>query len=373
MAPTIDRLRQALEPSTAQDPTAAYLTLALGCEWPRPRVANAVTTRPDGEDPPLLRYRRAICSGDRPTTLVALREADERWTDTLFFEGKYEMGSPARAAEPARAAALLRSAGETYPDSMAIRLMLANAQEMNGDFADALASFDRVLASRPAHVDALLGRVKNLSYLGRANEGIAAATALIDLATWHVGEAYYWRAWNAYQTRRLEPAWADVQQALRLLANTSVYALAGSVAYARRELDTAIGHFDRAFEIDPSNCLAVWSAGLVHVDTMAWPPAADRFSKATACFAMAAKHARTELAALDQTALEPAVKARVSSARKRAESAEELGGQAALQAAQCFLNTNQKSLALTYVELAARHASTRDKAEALRPAIDGLR
>ncbi len=373
MAPTIDRLRQALEASPAHEMAAAYLTLALACEWPPRRSANSATPRAEAGDPPLLRYRRAICSGDRPTSLVALRATDARWTDTLFFEGKYEMGSPARPAEPARAALLLNAASETFSDSLAIRLMLANAQEMNGDFADALASYDRVLVWKPAHVDALLGRVKNLSYLGRADEGIAAAAALIDLGTWHVGEAFYWRAWNAYQTRRLEPAWADVQQALRLLANTSVYALAGSIAYARRELDTASGHFDRAFEIDPSNCLAVWSAGLVHVDKIAWQPAADRFSKATACFATAARSARAELAALDQTALEPAIKARISSARKRAESADELGGQAALHAAQCFLHTNQKSLALTYVELAARHPSTRDKAEALRPTIDGLR
>ena len=282
------------------------------------------------------------------------------------------MGSPARPPEPARAAALLTSASEAFPGSIAISLMLASAREMNGDFADALASYDRILASKPTHVDAWLGRVKNLSYLGRADEGIVAATTLIDRGAWHVGEAYYWRAWNHYQTRRLEPAWADVEHALRLLANTSVYALAGSIAHARKDLDTAVRHFDRAFEIDPSNCLAIWSAGLVHVDQTMWQPAADRFSKATACFALAARTAGAELAALDQSALDPALTARIASARKRIESAEALGGQAALNAAQCFVRTGQKRLALAHIELAERHPATRDRARALRPAIDSM-
>jgi tetratricopeptide (TPR) repeat protein len=223
--------------------------------------------------------------------------------EAFFFEGKYEMESPARSADPLRAAAFLTHARETFPDSITIHVMLARAQEMNGEFAGALASFDNVLALKPTHVDARLGRVRNLSYLGRSDEGIVAATILIDSGTWHVGEAFYWRAWNEYQARRLEPAWADVQDAMRLLANTSVYALAGSIAYARRDLDMAVHHFNRALEMDSTkiNCAAAWSAGLVHSDQRAWQPAADKYSKATNCFIRAANTARAELAKLEQS------------------------------------------------------------------------
>jgi tetratricopeptide (TPR) repeat protein len=332
------------------DPVLAYLAIAVHCDQPRGSAsaraaapaANLLTAIAKADNAanvaPLLRYRAAICSGDQPTTLTRMREADPRWTEIYFFEGKHEMGSPARAADPERAATLLTRAAAALPDSIAVRLMVANAHELAGDAAASLDAFDRVLAANPAHVDARLGRVRNLSYLARTDEAIATATILIDAGTWHVGDAYYWRAWNLYQTRRFDEAWADVRQSMSLLSNTAVYALAGSIAYARKELDTAVAHFNRAFEIDPSNCLAVWSAGLVHLDRAAWPTAAVTFSKSATCFATAAATARTELVNIEKAALAPAVKERrLASTRKRLASAEDLRGQAARHAARSVM------------------------------------
>jgi len=374
-ADAIEILQRSLQNSAGSSLIAAYLAAALRCEQPRSRRSPdpaAVLNQADG--PPLMRYRIALCSDGPPALLTQLREADPRWRDTFFFEGRYEMGSPSRGPDPERAAALLTEASAAFPDSIGIAVTLANAHDMNGDFAAALTSFERVLARRPAHVDAQLGRVRMLSYLGRADDGIAASTAVIDRGTWHVGDAYYWRAWNRYQTHQLEPAWSDIQHALRLRANTTVYALAGSIAYARRELETAVEHFDSAFAIDPTNCVAAWHAGLVRADQAAWPQAADRFSKATGCFATAASRARTELTELEGSALDAARKARrISSARKRIESAEELGGQSALGAAQSFVHSGHKAMALSYVELAGRSPGTREKALALRSHIDRMR
>jgi tetratricopeptide (TPR) repeat protein len=362
---------QALRQSAATDLTSAYILLALECD--RPARRQATTGRLDvstpAPDAPLWRYRLALC-GLEPSTvsrLSALREHDRRWAETFYFEGKTAMGSPARAAEPTRAATLLTSAAQAFPDSIPAHMLLGSAHEMNGDAANALAAFDRVLAIKPAHVDAQIGRVRNLSYLGRTDEGIAAATAMIDRGTWHVGDAYYWRAWNGYQARRLEAAWADVQQSMTLLSNTAVYALAGSIAYARKELDVAVRHFTRAFEIDPSNCLAIASAGLVHADQTAWPSAAGDHVKATRCFAQAAAAAKADLAKLTAASLDPAEKARrIASTEKRRESAEELGAQAALGAAESFVRMADNTQALTYIELAERHPATSAKAAALR-------
>jgi tetratricopeptide (TPR) repeat protein len=374
-ADAIGPVQQGLLKIATTSETAAYLALAIDCEQPRNRrLIDPAAVRAQAVSSPLMRYRLAICSDGQPTSLTQLREANSRWTDTFFFEGRFEMGSPSRAPEPVRAAALLASASEAFPESVAIRIILANAQEMNGDFAASLASFDQILAWKPAHVDARLGRVRTLTYLGRADEAIAAATALIDVGTWHVGDAYYWRAWNTYQTHRLEPAWADIQHAMSLRANTAVYALAGSIAYARKDLETAVGHFDRAFEMDSTNCPAVSSAGLVHMDRAAWQPAAESFSKAANCFALAATTARKELTSLEQSTLEPELKARrLSSARKRIESGEELAGQSALNAAQSFLLSGQTRQALEYIELAERHPATRDQAFALRARIGSVR
>jgi tetratricopeptide (TPR) repeat protein len=158
-----------------------------------------------------------------------------------------------------------------------------------------------------------------------------------------------------------------------LLVNTAVYSLAGSIAYARKELDTAIRHFDRAFEIDVTNCLAVWSSGLVQADKKDWAPASDRFSKATTCFAAAAKSARADLARLESSSLSPVVKARrTAAAQKRIDSAEELGGQSAFNAAQSFAQIGQKAQALTYVALAESQPSMREKALALRARIETM-
>ena len=366
---TLETLRK----SAATDITAAYLALSLECQQPGRRRTGPleVSVSTPGADAPLWRYRLALC-GVTPPTLTELRERDPRWAEIFYFEGKTAMGSPARAAEPALAAKLLSSAVQAFPDSIPAHMQLGDAHELNGDAELALAAFDRVLAIKPAHIDAQLGRVRNLSYLGRSDEGIAAATIIIDRGTWHVGDAYYWRAWNAYQARRMEPAWADVQQAMSLLSNTAVYALAGSIAYGRKELDVAIRHFTRAFEIDPSNCLAIGSAGLVHVEQMAWPAAADDHIKATRCYAQAAATARAELAKLTDAALEPAVKARrIESVRKRRESAEQLGAQAALDAADSLVRMGDTRQAAAYLDQAAQHPSTSAKAAALKARIAG--
>jgi tetratricopeptide (TPR) repeat protein len=335
--------------ASTSDPAANYLAIALHCEQPRgstptsTAAANLLTSiaKDDSSSPALLRYRAASCSGGSQSaaqTLTKMREADQRWADVYFFEGKYEMGSPARSADPERAAALLTHAIAAFPDSIAIRLMLANAHDLSGNAQAALDAFDRVLAVKPTHVDARLGRLQSLSYLSRTDDAIAAATVIIDAGAWNVGDAYYWRAWNRYQARQLDEAWSDVRQAMSLLSNTAVYALAGSIAYGRKDLETAVAHFNRAFEIDPSNCLAVWSAGLVHNDRSAWPAAAGSFAKAAACFATAAATARKELANIEKGTLAPATKARrLASTRKRLESAEDLRAQATLNVARSFM------------------------------------
>jgi tetratricopeptide (TPR) repeat protein len=304
--------------------------------------------------------------------LAKLREQDPRWAESSYFEGKNAMGSPARAPEPAKAAALLASAVQTFPDSIPAHLMLGNAYEMDGDAAASLAAFDKVIALKPSHVDAQIGRVRNLSYLGRIDEGIAAATAMIDRGAWHVGDAYYWRAWNQYQAHRYDQAWADVQQALSLLSNTAVHSLAGSIAYARKEPDVAVRHFTRAFEIDPSNCLAISSAGLVHGEQRAWQVAADEQVKASRCFTQAAAAAKADIEKLTTAELDPAVKAsRVASARKRLESAEVFSAKAALEAAESFVQVGDTGQASTYIEAAARQPATAAKAAALKARITG--
>jgi tetratricopeptide (TPR) repeat protein len=301
-----------------------------------------------------------------------LRQADARWTDTLFFEGRAEM-SRFPSPDVGRAVTLFQSAHEAFPASDAITLALGHANNALEVFDQALALFDSVLAARPTHRDALLGRLLSLSYLRRHYDAIRNATQMIGLGMYHMGDAYYWRAWNRYQVHDLPNAWSDVEEARKLMVNTAVYTLAGFIAYAQRELDTAIDRLDRAYRMDNTNCEAAWTEGMVHVDKEAWDRSSDRFTIAAGCFLADAKAARDAITTVENSTSSEADKARrMATARKRAESSEHRHAQSAFNAASSYLRLGKKAEALGYVDLAANHPLLKDKALALRVTIEKL-
>jgi tetratricopeptide (TPR) repeat protein len=358
--------------SNGVDILADYLKLAVDCQDARLRQAltgDEVLARHGGA--PLIRFRLAMC-GMASQPPARLRQADSRWVDTLFFEGRAELATRP-VADVAKAAELFISAHREFPTSMAITMALGAAQNALNEFGSALAAYDEVLAAKPTHRDALLGRVTSLSYLDRHHDAIESATRMLTLGTWHIGDAYYWRAWNRYRLYELDAAWNDVGEASRLLVNTSVYTLAGFIAYARRELDTAIDRFDRAFAMDSENCEAVWTAGLVHVDQQAWTPAAPKFSRAMSCFITAAAKARGEIAETEKAAYAETLKTRrMAAAQKRLDTAEFRKAQAAFNAAQCYLRLGDRGLALNHVDVAAEHERMKEKAATLKVSIAKL-
>jgi tetratricopeptide (TPR) repeat protein len=364
--------RVALDGAPPTDLLAGYLALALDCDETASRVlTNAAEIFARLGRDPAIRFRVAIC-GAAPGELALLREEDSRWTDTLLFEARRQLGMRP-IADVARAVELFRAARQAFPDSQAIALSLAAAEHALSEFAAALANYESVLGVEPTHRDALLGRVTSLSYLTRYVDAVAAATRLIDLETWHVGDAYYWRAWNRYQLHQLPAAWDDVERATKLLVNTSVYTLAGYIAYARLELDTAIDRFDRAYAMDRTNCEAVWFAGLVHVDQQGWQPAAPKFATAASCFTTAADEARKELDAIAASNHAEPVKARrLGLVQKQLDTAEHRAAQSAFNAAQCFLRLGQKGEAAAHLERAAVHPLLKEKVEILRVALEKL-
>jgi tetratricopeptide (TPR) repeat protein len=250
---------------------------------------------------------------------------------------------------------------------------LANARNALTEYEVALALFDNVLTVHPEHREALLGRVLSLSYLSRHSDAVSTATRMIELGTFYVGDAYYWRAWNRYHLHDLPAAWDDVEQATKLMVNTSVYTLAGFIAYARGELDTAIDRLDRAYRMDRTNCEAVWTEGLVHVDKEAWPEGGARFGTSVNCFASAAEQARRDLALAERGDLSDAVKARrVATAQKQIDTALHRRAQSAFNAASCHARVGQKADALSYLDIAAEHPLMKEKAATLRAAIAKL-
>ena len=368
---TVPAARSALSPFVGSDMLAQYIAVAVDCEDARARQAVNHADVLARYPYPLMRFRLTLC-GIRALAFEPIRQGDPRWVDTFFFEGRHEM-TRGPAIDVGRAAELFAAAHAAFPGSVAITLALGNARNALEEHEPALALFDRILAESPTHRDALLGRLLSLSYLKRHYDAIRAATRMVDLGTYHMGDAYYWRAWNRYQVHELPAAWSDVEHASKLMVNTAVHTLAGFIAYAQRELAVAVDRLDRAYRLDRTNCEAVWTEGMVHVDTQDWALASARFILAVDCFAADAQAARESIAVTEASAWAAAVKVRrIATAQKRAETSEHRRAQSAFNAASSYLRLARKADALGQIGIAAAHPLLKDKAAALRAAIEKL-
>ena len=370
--PSTSPQRLALQPAVATSIVAEYLAIAIDCDDARARKEmNAASILARSGGAPLIKFRLAMC-GLSADYLLSLREADPRWVDTLFTEGRRHI-STRPVGDVQKAVQSYAAAHAAFPDSDAITLALAHAQNMLTEYDAALGNFDAVIAKHATHRDAILGRVLSLSYLSRHDEAVASATRLLDLGMWHLGDAYYWRAWNRYHLKELDSAWDDIERGTKLMVNTSVYTLAGFIAYARKEPEVAIDRFDRAFAMDKSNCEAVWMASLVHVDLQQWSPAAPKFATAMSCLVAAAAEARRQIDQLQASTLDEALKARrIAVQQKIADTSDHRAAQAAFNAAQCFVRLGDKGLALNHIDVAIEHPLMREKAIALKAAIEKM-
>ena len=374
--------RRALDAWVETSPVAQYVALMIDCEQTRLRDAvSAPAILARYESLPLVRFRLSVCGSPGAPAPATIRAANSRFLDTLPWEARRAMiGSPTEPIDLYKAAELIGEAHARFPESSWITMTWARINQSIAEFELALNGFDSVLESSATHRDALLGRMTSLSYLLRHQEAIVTATRMIELGTWNIGDAYYWRAWNHYNLKAYEPAWTDVETAIKMLSNSNVYMLAGLIAYSRTDSPTAILRFDRSFDLDGSNCDAVWMAGLGHVDQQAWPLASPKFSRGMSCFTSAAARARADLVNLDAevkraggTFNPPGRETRQRTKLNRdREVAEERAAQSAFNAAQGYARLGQKAPALTHVEFAIAHPRMKEKGEVLKAAIEKM-
>ena len=154
--------------------------------------------------------------------------------------------------------------------------------------------------------------------------------------------------------------------------------LAGLIAYARKEVPSAVDRFDRAFKIDPSACDATWMSGLASIDLNELAIAAPKFARGMTCFvssAAALRQDRERTAAAIDTRGTPATareQRQLDRLQRDADNAELKSAQSAFNAAQCYARTGGKGLALNLVDVAIAHPAMREKAEALKAIIEKL-
>ena len=275
--------RETLSAATLSAPVRAYLRLALDCAHPD---AEARFPQPTSADPPLVRYRAAICPIASAPLAGVWREVP-RFTEIAFYLGRAEIGGIEQHG-PTRALALLAQARAKFPDSPSMAYVDGAVHQTIEEYTQAVADYDQVIALAPAHALARLGRVESLTMLGRTDEAIAGASALIDMNE-HVADAYYWRARNQRAAGRLTQARADIDTAKELSRSTDVLTLAGIIEYEQTDLQGAEGDLELARSLADGNCTAAWYLGLVEQARVETGAAAQSFGDAAVCYGVAAE------------------------------------------------------------------------------------
>ncbi len=291
-----DEWTAALQPHAGDDAFSAYAWLAYACSAAgRPRSnADDVRAIYAPVEPQaaarLVQFKQTICPIVETPELESLLAADPRFVEINYYRSL----ALTRGGQLDKADEYLAAAYAWHPRWPAVVLARAGIAISQEDFARALGLYDETLALLPGQRDALLGRVESLSYLGRNEDAIAAATTVLA-GDWYRGEAYYWRAWNETQLERNDAAWADIDAAWKLYVNGDVAKLYGILALHRLDLDKAQAMFEEGRRLKPDDCEISYYLGLVYAERRDWTTTADIFSATGTCLDVSRVALRTEI------------------------------------------------------------------------------
>jgi tetratricopeptide (TPR) repeat protein len=197
-------------------------------------------------------------------------------------------------------------------------MAIGNLYQSWEDWANALTAFDQALALLPSHPDARLGRVISLSNLDRHDEAIASATELINAGRWHLGQAFYWRAWNYYNIGNNQAARADADRTRTLMVNPGVFLLSGLIEWRFLRRESAETEFQEALKMDFGQCEAAFYLGGVRAERRNLPEAIAAMNQARQCYDLAITVRRKLFEEAMATAVTPEARARESARHERA-------------------------------------------------------
>jgi tetratricopeptide (TPR) repeat protein len=349
-----------------------YLLISLTCTG---GTAQAVSNVAKGiESAPLvLRYRLGVCGASQRPQLEAVIKADSRYAEASFFVGRYEMASgvmPRGGGRPNRqwltaSVPPLRAAHEGIPESPVIATVLASLMRSRKELRPALELYDAALARRPTQRDALLGRAITLTYLERRQEAIDTATRMIELGTWYVGSAYYWRALNRYHSALLDLAALDIAAAKQLQFTDDVMLLSGMIAYDQKRPADARKDFATAIQINRERCAGHWYLGILDVDEETWASASRNFSTSGACYQQAAESLRAEEGELPPDLPEETRREQLAELEEEVATSLRQAGRSFLNAAQASLRVGDRSGALAHARIAVAYPDVKERAQSL--------
>jgi tetratricopeptide (TPR) repeat protein len=289
------------------DELAAYVWLAFSCGATETRDMTldelfepAATWR----DTALIGYKRSLCRGIDPAAIIELRTQDPRFAEVSYYLGLHAV-----------AQRKLDDADRHFEEAYAWRTQwpsvtqsIGNVAMTSEEFERALTFYNRTLEMEPRAVDALLGKTRALTYLGRNTDAIATTDELIAIR-WFVGDARYWRALNEAELEQYEVGWTDIEAAAKLVINADVPKLAGLIAYRRQLLEVSRGRFELAHTRNPNDCETTFYLGVVQAEMRAWQPTAQVLETAASCLAANEIAYKNEIAAIEASTDPPARKA----------------------------------------------------------------
>jgi tetratricopeptide (TPR) repeat protein len=335
---------------------------------------NPSDREPDALVAPLARFREALlveyevatCSGGHDQPLDDLLAREPRFHEVEYWLGLLDI----RGAHLDEAETRLTSALEWHPRWPLAIVSLAALYMTAEDFQAALDRYDSALALVPDSADALIGRVRALSYLDRHADAIASANNL--LASQRLpGEAYYWRAWNEVSLDRLEDGWRDVEQARRLWVNAEVEKLGGIVAYKRKQLEVARSRFEAARTLRGNDCETLFDLGTVHAELGAWRSSVSVLADAATCLEKSRSALAAEIAEIRASQAPEDRKGR-QIARREQEivTADRMLVQSWFNTAVAYFNLSNQADARSFAERVVSDEQLGERARALLSRID---
>jgi tetratricopeptide (TPR) repeat protein len=350
----LSRNRQAWTPAlravAGQDLLSAYAWLSFAC-GPAGVVAreDAVSALGALRDVPLLAFKQASCTFPQPDKLQSLLTGDPRFVEIAYWLGLAAVG---RVKLDDADTALERAYG-WHPQWPAVTVTLGNVAMTGEDFERALSFYDKTLDLEPHAVEALLGKARALTYLGRYEQSIAVVDLLL-LDRWYVGDARYWRAMNEYQLGRFDEAWADVEESARLLINALVPKLAGLIAYRRQQPDVARAKFEESRGRDSEDCETGFYLGVVLAEQRVWARTATVFVETASCLETAERDLNRQIERIRASEDPPARQARqIARREQQIASGRRMLAQSSFNTAVAYYNLSQYADARPFAEKVA--------------------
>jgi tetratricopeptide (TPR) repeat protein len=339
-----------------------YLYLAFSCAYNVPTRENVDVWLGQTErfrDAPLVRFKIATCGSYDSGGLESLSAADPRFVEIDYFTGLRAIlaGKLDDALPP------LQRAYAWHEQWPAIAHSIATVYFTAEEFDEALVFYDRTLALAAGHPDALLGKAKALTYLGRSADAVAAVDQLLALERWYVGDARYWRAVNEVQQSRYQEAWTDVELAAALLVNAQVPKLAGVIAFRMQQLDTALAKFEEARPRNPADCETIFYSGVVRGELQQWTEVTAALPAAADCLEASNRQLASEIAAQRVSGDPPAKTARQIAKREQTIAQQErMLAQSWFNTAVAYYNLRQKAEARQFAEKVAADSQFGERA-----------